>query len=360
MKSRNLHILYLEDVEADAFLISKKLREEGFRFEYDLVSTESDYTARLASGGYDLILSDYNLPGFSGIAALMHAKRLAPDIPFICVSGTIGEDLAVELVQLGASDYILKDRLSRLPVAIESAFREIEAEQARKKAEEEVISMRDSLGMLNRRLNEIREDERAAISREIHDNLGQSLTALKIDIQFLQERLPHDSDERRKLEAMGNKVTEMIADVRRIAAELRPPILDDLGLPAAMEWYIQEYEKRTGIICRSTIENIQFSDARKNLDLYRILQEVLTNVVRHAEATLVIIDVRSADNTLIMTVKDNGRGFEERKIRSNKSLGFIGIRERLKPSGGCLDIESGPGRGTRLTVSVPLESISQT
>ncbi len=355
MKSRNLHILYLEDVEADALLIAEKLREEGFRFDYDLVSTGSDFVSRLMSGSYDLILSDYNLPGFSGIAALMNAKRLAPDTPFICISGTIGEDLAVELVQLGASDYILKDRLSRLPVAIESAFRELEAEKARLRAEEEVISMRDSLQMLNRRLNEIREDERAAISREIHDNLGQSLTALKIDIQFLQERLPRDSEECLKLEAMSNTVTEMIGDVRRIAAELRPPILDDLGLPAAMEWYIREFEKRTGIKCTATIGNIQFSDSRKNLALYRILQEALTNVVRHADAARVKIELSRDVTTLFMTVRDDGRGFDESKIRSTKSLGFVGIRERLKLSGGLLDIVSGPGRGTTLKVSIPLE-----
>jgi len=154
---------------------------------------------------------------------------------------------------------------------------------------------------------------------------------------------------------MSNTVTEMIADVRRIAAELRPPILDDLGLPSAMEWYIREFEKRTGIICAATIGNIQFSDSRKNLALYRILQEALTNVVRHAEATRIMIELRRDVATLFLTVRDNGRGFEESKIRSNKSLGFVGIRERLKQSGGLLDIVSGPGKGTTLTVSIPLE-----
>lgn len=355
MKSRKLHILYLEDVEADAILISEKLKEEGFDFGFDLVSTESDFTGKLESGGYDLVLSDYNLPGFSGIAALMHAKRIAPDIPFICVSGTIGEDLAVELVQLGASDYILKDRLSRLPVAIERAFRESEDLLARRKAEQEIISMRDTLEMLNRRLNEIREDERAAISREIHDNLGQSLTALKIDIQFLQERLAGESDEGRRLEIMNRLVTDLINDVRRIAAELRPPILDDLGLAAAMEWYISEFENRTGINCRHRIENIQFPDHVKNLVLYRILQEALTNVARHSGAKRVGIVLSREKDLVVLTVKDDGTGFEESKIRSGKSLGFVGIRERLKQTGGHLDIESAPGKGTRLTVYVPFD-----
>jgi signal transduction histidine kinase len=355
MISRTLNILYLEDVEADAMLICKKLKEEGFDFQVDLVSTEGEYSEKLEKGGYDLILSDYNLPGYSGIAALMLSRKLQPDVPFICVSGTIGEDMAVELIQLGASDYILKDRPSRLSVAIERAFRVAELENDRAKAEEEMKNMKESLEMLNRRLNEIRENERAAISREIHDHLGQSLTAMKIDIQHLQDKMEDGSEEVLKLESMSQLATEMIRDVQRIAAELRPPLLDDLGLVSAMEWYIKEFGKRTGITCRQTLEQLQFTDKEKNLTLYRILQEALTNVSRHSSAKTVWIELSGRDRDVVLAVKDNGVGFDESKVRSYRSLGFIGIRERLKQSGGSLDIKSRLGIGTRLIVTIPVD-----
>jgi len=355
MFTGTLKILYLEDVEADAMLISKKLKEEGYDFRVDLVSNEKEYTEKLEGGGYDLILSDYNLPGYSGIAALMLARRMHPEVPFICVSGTIGEDMAVELIQLGASDYILKDRPSRLSVAIERAFRVAELEKSREKAELEMKNMKESLEMLYRRLNEIRENERASISREIHDHLGQSLTALKIDIQHLQDKMPHDSEESLKLESMIRLTTGMITDVQRIAAELRPPILDDLGLVSAMEWYIKEFGERTGIKCRHRLDYLQFADKEKNLTLYRILQEALTNVSRHASAKTVWVELIVRDRRAVMAVRDDGIGFDETRIRSNKSLGLLGIRERLKQTGGNLDIKSAPGKGTRLSVTISID-----
>lgn len=355
MKAGTLKILCLEDVEADAIIIEEKLREEGFDFKFDLVSTGSEYSQKLTDSAYDVILSDYNLPGFSGIAALMLARKTCPDVPFICISGTIGETLAVELIQLGASDYILKDRLSRLPVAIESAIRESEARKARLKAEEEVRMMKESLEMLNHHLDEIRESERASIAREIHDQLGQSLTALKIDINYLHEQTADDSEVRSKLEIMSGMVTGMIKDVQRIASELRPPILDDLGLVTAMDWYIREFEKRTGVVCIIKLDSVQFPVEKKNLTLYRILQEALTNVSRHAEATSVTIRLSRIHNLVSLEVYDDGKGFESSMADSFNSLGFLGMRERLKQHNGFLDIETAPGQGTRLTINLPFE-----
>jgi len=353
MKTRFLKILCLEDSEADAIIIREKLAQDGYIFQFDLVSTESDYSQKLDSCRYDIILSDYNLPGFNGIAALLLARKVCPDVPFICVSGTIGEVLAVELIQLGASDYILKDRMSRLPVAVDSAIREAEARTARIKAEAEVMKMKESLEMLNRHLDEIRESERAAIAREIHDQLGQSLTALKIDVNCLHDKLPAGTEDRLKLESMSGMITEMIKDVQRIASELRPPILDDLGLVSAMEWYIREFEKRTGVECNTHFDTVQFPVVKKNLTLYRILQEALTNVSRHAEAKKVEISLTRLYNLVSFEVADDGTGFDSSKSDSLTSLGFLGIRERLKQHNGLLEIESAPGKGTRLIVTLP-------
>ena len=135
MNSKVLKILCLEDIEADALLIREQLNGEGLIFQFDHVSTEGEFTDKLKSGKFDIILSDYNLPGFSGIAALLLSKKHCPDIPFICISGAIGEDLAVELMHLGASDYIIKDKLSKLPIAILRALKEFEEHQSRIEAE---------------------------------------------------------------------------------------------------------------------------------------------------------------------------------------------------------------------------------
>lgn len=348
-----IRILCLEDEESDAILIRERLQSDGLVFDFDIAATEPEYIRMLSEGGYDVILSDYNLPGYNGIGALFQARKLSPDIPFICISGTIGEDLAVELIQLGATDYVLKDRLSRLSVAIGEALHKAEAERARKIAEEEIINMKKALELLNHHLDEIREEERAAISREIHDNLGQSLTALKIDINHLREKVPENSHESIKLGKMSDLVTETIKDVQRIAAELRPPILDDLGLASAMEWYISEFQERTGIQCEIDLNEVQFPTEKKNLTLYRILQEGLTNVSRHAKANRVSVRLDHTDEIVTLQITDNGVGLEKSKISSFSSLGFIGIRERLKAYSGTLEIKSSPGQGTTLNISIP-------
>jgi len=143
MNRKGLKILCLEDVEDDAIIIRELLSAEGLIFQFDHVSTESEFTDRLKSEKFDIILSDYNLPGFSGIAALLLSKKICPGVPFICISGTIGEDLAVELMHIGASDYIIKDKLSKLPVSIQRALKEIEEHQSRVEAE---TSLKESEG----------------------------------------------------------------------------------------------------------------------------------------------------------------------------------------------------------------------
>ena len=209
MNNTRLKILCLDDNEDDAIIIKEQLRHEGLDFEFYYVSTENEFMDNLKSINFDIILSDYNLPGFSGIAALLLSRKICPDVPFICISGTIGEDLAVELIQLGASDYILKDRLSRLPVAIENALKEAELRKARIRADEELKNMKESLENLNLHLVEVRENERAHISREIHDRLGQSLTALKIDTEWLHEKMAEDTVESARLEGMIGMITDM-------------------------------------------------------------------------------------------------------------------------------------------------------
>jgi CheY-like chemotaxis protein len=137
--SEELRILYLEDIEEDAVLVKRQLKQDGLNFSFDHVSGEHEFIIKLESQKYDLILSDYNLPGFSGLAALLLSKKMCPDVPFICISGTIGEEMAVELIHMGASDYVLKDNLSKLHVAVRKALKDVEERSALIKAEKLLV-----------------------------------------------------------------------------------------------------------------------------------------------------------------------------------------------------------------------------
>jgi PAS domain S-box-containing protein len=208
-------------------------------------------------------------------------------------------------------------------------------------------------------IERVREDERTGIAREIHDELGQALTAIKIDLSWIAQRLPAGDPERNaslidKLAEMARMTDETIDCVRRISSELRPGVLDDLGLLAAIEWQAEEFERRTGTEC--TVEsNLTDSRLDRNLStaVFRAFQEALTNVTRHARASRV--DVRLIDDRLRLRlqVQDNGRGMATQAISSPRSLGLIGMRERARRLGGSVTITSEAGRGTLVVVDVP-------
>jgi two-component system sensor histidine kinase UhpB len=222
-----------------------------------------------------------------------------------------------------------------------------------KLAESEIRKSKKSLEDLYRHLNEIRENERALISREIHDELGQSMTALKLDLNRMHKYVGTNPEAIMKLDNMIELVSNTIKDVQRISSDLRPGILDDLGLAAAIEWYSGEFEKRTGIRCRLRLDDSTLGDPQKNLVFFRVLQEALTNVIRHANASFVSIILRQSKQRNTLIIQDNGIGIHQGKVESSKSLGLIGIRERVRQFGGEFVILSKEGNGTKLTVFIP-------
>lgn len=223
----------------------------------------------------------------------------------------------------------------------------------RKKTEGELRKSKELLEELNQHLNNIREDERAFISREIHDELGQSMTALKFDLNRMYKYVVSNPEAILKLDNIIELVSNTIKDVQRISSDLRPGILDDLGLVSAIEWYCDEFEKRTGIKCNQKLENSDYNDSQINLTLFRILQEALTNVIRHANASLVIIKLHKTLEGTVLSIIDNGTGISPEKIGSVKSLGLIGMRERIKQFGGKIDISSEKGKGTQFVIFIP-------
>jgi PAS domain S-box-containing protein len=226
----------------------------------------------------------------------------------------------------------------------------------RQRAEEQLRASLDQLRALADRLQTVREAERASISREIHDELGQACTAIKMDLALIGRRLTKGQTQlRAKVDSAMQLVDSTIASLRRIASELRPRTLDDLGLTAALESQAQEFESRTGIRCNISLpqESIDF-DADTSTVVFRIFQESLTNVARHAQATQVRARLEKKDNKLIFHVFDNGIGFDPAKAGAQKSLGIIGMQERALILNGELKIESVPGQGTTLMLTIPL------
>ncbi len=226
----------------------------------------------------------------------------------------------------------------------------------RKRAEEELSRSRQELRLLASRIEQVRENERAGIARELHDQVGQALTALKMDIDRLGSMVDEqDSTKRTMLRDMAALVLRTGDDVRRISSDLRPGILDDFGLVSAIEWQLSSFQEHSGIRC-DLVADIDESlvDRARSTALFRVFQELLTNVSRHAEATEVEVTVYLADGELTLSVADNGRGVSHTKLESRTALGIIGMRERLLPFNGTLTYESLRPSGTVAMVVMPL------
>lgn len=222
-------------------------------------------------------------------------------------------------------------------------------------AEEKLKESYEAIRKLTGHLQNVREEERLHMSREIHDELGQLITVLKMDVSWLNKKIGEENT------AAKNKVQEILGvidttakTVRRIASELRPSLLDNLGLVAAMEWHLEEFEKRSGITKKPDLPDseIQLPNTHR-IGLFRIFQESLTNVARHSGATEVFVSLKLADKHLNLVIKDNGQGFDERQ-EQKKTLGLLGMKERSQMMGGRYNITSNPGEGTTVTVVVPL------
>jgi len=357
-----IDILLLEDSARDAELVAHALRRGGADFKVDHVDNKRAFIHRLDHRAPDLILSDYSLPTIDGYTALAIAQKKCPDVPFIFVSGTLGEETAIETLKKGATDYVLKHRLARLVPSVLRALREARERTGRRQAQKQLRRSHKQLRTLSVHLQHVREEEQIRIAREVHDELGQSLTGLKLQLTWLASRLPkrskllHD-----KTQSMATNIDETIHAVRRIATALRPGILDTAGLPAALEWQASQFQTQTGIVCEVRAETKDtLWDQELNTAFFRIFQEALTNIIRHAKATKVEVRLAGANGHVMLEVKDNGRGISRAQIHNTKSIGLLGIRERAALLGGTLRIEGERGEGTTLTARIPKTSVALT
>ena len=480
---RQLKVLIVEDSEPDARLLIRELKRGGYEVEHQRIETAEALKAALADGVWDVVLCDYVLPQFSGDEALRMIRNSGLDLPFIFVSGTIGEEAAVQAMKAGAHDYVMKNNLIRLAAAVERELGEAqirkESRQAeammrlsehkyrhlfesmrdaaflvaegtgkiidvnpqaesllgrtraeiigmnqrelypsqmeppfllppgetiggeagsheveivrrdgstvptdlrlsrlqleghnlllllfrdiarRRRTEKELRDSREQLRALAARLQAVREEERTRVAREIHDELGQMLTAIKMDLRWIENDLEQLDDPRLNplldKAVAATELTDALArSVQRIAAELRPGILDRLGLVMALTHEAEQFQQRTGIQCRLKLsEDEPLLPAESVTAVFRIFQEALTNVARHARASEVEIELESSPGFIALKICDNGSGIKSDDLLGGHSLGLLGMQERARHLGGEITFKSGPAGGTLLTLQIP-------
>ena len=354
-KTNPLRILHLEDSLFDHELVRRELSRSGVNSKLDRVDTLSDFANALATEPYSIILADYRLPGFTALDAwnVLQIKHLRT--PFVLLSGAIGESAAVAAIQVGISDYVPKEDISKLWRIMERAIEMHHVRLEKEAADEELALSEKRMANFAEHLQNTIEQERAAIAREIHDDIGGSLAAIRFDLSWMSR---HTSDEATlaHIGAASEMLTHALNASQRIMRDLRPAVLDQ-GLVAAVSWLASSFSKRTGIPT-----NVQSPHKIENLPkpiqlaAYRTAQEALTNIGKHAHCTSVNIDISDAEGVLTLEVMDDGVGIDSQSLSKTGSYGIRGLKERARTVGGWLDVSSRPAHGTSIILSIPLET----
>jgi signal transduction histidine kinase len=261
----------------------------------------------------------------------------------------------VAAIQLGISDYLPKDDVRNLRRVIDRAIAVVEAKAAQARAALELAQSEQRLAQFAQHLQNAIENERAAIAREIHDDIGGSLAAVKLDLSWVA-RQPLTEPVQSHLASAGDMLQHAIGASQRIMMNLRPAILDQ-GLVPAIEWLAQGFQRRTGVRTSFSTnhDRLQASKAVE-LTAYRTAQEALTNISKYAECSAVRIELSDAEGVLTLEVSDNGRGIDNDALQKSSAYGIRGLKERAKVVGGWMDIISGTGQGTTVILSIPLAS----
>jgi len=408
MSQLRKHTLLIVDDSPESVSILRQLLHPYYRLKVARSGPAAIQLARSFSN-IDLILLDVAMPEMDGyqVSEQLKADPITGDIPIIFVSALDETMDKVRAFEAGGVDYITKpfdppevlervrthlalldlnrnlkaeiNRRKQAEAALQQANEMLEKRVALRTAElaeanarlEQEIEERVKIAQENERLlvqvrnlaryqQALVEDERARIAQELHDEFGQNLTALKMEVAWLSRHLAQDSPQLlSRLESMSRLLDDTINLVRRVAHELRPRVLDELGLGAALEWLGQEFSNRTGVPCKLCLNDSLASFGRElDTTLFRICQEALTNIARHAQASQVVIRLKKREDVLILSIEDNGIGIRPEQVNSPRSFGLLGMRERVRLWQGELSISGAPGQGTKVQVVIPLKEIS--
>jgi two-component system sensor histidine kinase UhpB len=482
-----LRLLLFEDDEGDATLVVWELRQGGFQPTVQRVNTAGAFKHALEAQGWDIVIADYFLPTCNGLDALGILRDSGLDIPFLLISGSIGEEAAVAAMKAGAADFLDKHRLNRLAPVVERELREAErrrqarlaAQQQResedrlrlanelvqlgtfdwdlvhdrvhsdgrllqilglppgtllgslaeamrhvhaedraqvenraqspeesaldtrqfrvvradgqtrwvasrmhvekdgqgrpvrvlgvlqdihdlKSAEQELRANSERLQHLSRQLLDAQETERRRIARELHDEIGQGLTAAIISLQIALQN-PASAAFAQDLQEALKLMETALQQVRNITVDLRPAILDDLGLGSALKWYLDRVMRRAGFAVHLSTENLPTRLPPQVATVcFRVVQEALTNIIRHARARRIDVEVKQVGQELEMSIRDDGVGFDvaaaRKRAQSGGSLGMLSMEERVTLAGGTFTIDAQPGQGTRIIARLPLRA----
>lgn len=352
-ESPPIRILHLEDCAMDHELVIRALVRAGLVVNMQRVETLADFDRVINTEPFDVILADYRLPGFTAIDAWQGLQTQTQRPPFILLSGAIGEAAAVEAIKLGMSDYLLKDDLSKLAQVINRAIEMQATRLAKERADIELARSEKRLADFAEHLQTTIEQERAAIAREIHDDIGGSLAAIKFDLAWLGRHI-NNPVALSHVQAATDMLHHALGASQRIMLNLRPAILDQ-GLVAALDWLSSGFEKRTAIKTSFSSSPLSAEVTKAvQLTAYRTAQEALTNISKHANCNHVKIEISDAKGVLTLEVTDNGTGIADVDRDKPKAFGLKGLHERAKTVGGWLDIGTRSGVGTSITLSVPL------
>lgn len=348
-----MKILHLEDSELDHQLVVRALRKDGLNCTLTRVDALDEFTKINAAQGFDIILADYRLPGFTALDAWQSLQSMPVRPPFILLSGAIGEAAAVAAIQNGISDFVAKDDLRNLHRVIDRALAVFHARNAEARALQELALSEKRLAEFAQHLQSAIENERASIAREIHDDIGGSLAAVKLDLSWIA-RHTTAADVQEHLGTAEEMLQHAIGASQRIMMNLRPAILDQ-GLYPAIQWLAESFQRRTGVRT-SLASNNQQLHAGKAIELtaYRTAQEALTNISKYAKCSEVKIDLSDAEDVLTLEISDNGQGISQQNLENPTAFGIRGLKERAKVVGGWLDLSTREGVGTTIILSVPL------
>lgn len=363
------HVMLIEGSSSIGANIREFCASHAPQFELSLAATQAELDRFLTTGASaDAVLIGPNPPGSKPLEVLRRVHSQSAGVPVLLVSSRSDGETAVAAFKLGAQDFILQkpDYLTELVFSLNSALRRASVERQNTKLtheletlnrslEAQVITRTRELQALSLRLLRIQEDERRAIARELHDEVGQLLTGLKLQLEAAQ-RSAGDTQLRHEIEEARTTATNLLEHVRTLTQQYRPRVLDDLGLQPALEWHARQFTKQTGI---DVALDVSLPPERLPGELetvaYRIVQEALTNAARHAQAKLVSVTVTTGDKLLFVEIADRGVGFDLTSVLARTdSLGLAGLRERVNLAGGRLEIYSRPGEGTRIQAEFPL------
>ena len=389
-------VLLVEDSPSDAVLLQESLTQNDLgKFSFAHVETLAEAVENLRKESYDVLLLDLSLPDVTGRDTFLRARAESPHLPIVVLTGVQDEIIGLEAVRHGIQDYLIKGQAygRQTARAIRYAIERKRTETALKNAEAALQQERDQLEarvgertaeltasnqalqseitqrrraeqahqQVLRRLAEAEETERGRISRELHDRLGQELTAIKLGLQLLRKQHTSIAEAQDNIIHLESLAEGLMRDVHRLAWELRPPALDDLGLELALQRFTSQWSEKAAVPVDFHSHGLsgQRLPIEYETTLYRVTQEALTNVARHAAARQVSLLLERRSDLVSLIIEDDGNGFNAETIvrdaPTRGSLGLLGMQERVKLVGGALEIESAAGAGTTIFVRLPLQ-----